>query len=176
MPRPSLEPDDPCFGFQVISRGKLQTAAKAGADVVVLDLEDGVAADRKDAARDSVAGALKDLDFNGAERFVRVAGRKTLRADLAAATGADGICLPKVEGHDDLTELRSTAVDILGRVPQVLAISAESPLGVLSSGTLARFGRECCGLDVGLGGYGCGHWLPCTAARRGVREPVEVRP
>ncbi len=116
---------------------KIEKAAKAGADVVVLDLEDGVAADRKDAARDSVAGALRDLDFDGTERFVRVAGRATLHADLAAARGADGICLPKVEGPDDLRELRSTAAEILGQVPPILAISAESPLGVLASGTLA---------------------------------------
>ena len=53
---------------------KLARAAQAGADVVVLDLEDGIAIDRQEVGRECVAGALRDVDYGTAERFVRIRG------------------------------------------------------------------------------------------------------
>jgi citrate lyase subunit beta/citryl-CoA lyase len=120
---------------------KLERSAEAGADVIVLDLEDGVAADRKDAARDCVKGALGDIDFGAAERFVRVAGRSTLEADIEAAHGADGLCIPKVERAADLDHVRAVASRVLGTVPPIVAISAESPVGVLMSSELVDAGE-----------------------------------
>lgn len=112
---------------------KIERAAQSGADVVVLDLEDGVAPDRKAAARDTIAGALRDIDFGGAERLVRVCNSPSLAIDVAAAQGADGLCLPKVERPGDLAAFRSIAHKTLGAVLPILAISAESALGVLST-------------------------------------------
>jgi citrate lyase subunit beta / citryl-CoA lyase len=112
---------------------KIERAARSGADVVVLDLEDAVAPDRKAFARDTAAGALRDVDFGGAERLFRVCNGPTLAADIAAARDADGICLPKVEGPNDLAAAHAGARNMLGRVLPILAISAESPLGVLNT-------------------------------------------
>ena len=47
-------------------------AALHGADAVILDLEDSVAADEKDAARLLVRNALRSVDFGDAERMVRI--------------------------------------------------------------------------------------------------------
>lgn len=116
---------------------KIEKAAGSDADVVVLDLEDGVAPDRKEAARDAVAGALRDVAFGSSERLVRVCNGPTLTADVSAAAGADGLCVPKVESPDDLDRVRAVTRGELGRVLPMLAISAESPLGVLSSSSLA---------------------------------------
>jgi citrate lyase beta subunit len=41
-------------------------------DVVVLDLEDGVALNKKNDARKSVSGALQSLAFGRAEKAVRI--------------------------------------------------------------------------------------------------------
>ena len=43
-----------------------------GSDSVILDLEDAVAPDQKDAARDLVKNALKSLDFGNCEIIVRI--------------------------------------------------------------------------------------------------------
>jgi citrate lyase subunit beta/citryl-CoA lyase len=115
---------------------KLEKAAGSGADVVVLDLEDGVAPDRKVEARRCVAAALADIDYGSTERLVRV-NASLDPEDLEAAALADGLCLPKVDGPDDLRRLRSIAVAVLGRVPPILAISAESPAGALAWAALA---------------------------------------
>jgi citrate lyase beta subunit len=72
---------------------KLASAAGAGADAVVVDLEDGVAPERKDAARALLQSALPP----GA--LVRVNGLESglMETDLEAAGGLDvaGLVLPK---------------------------------------------------------------------------------
>lgn len=117
---------------------KLAKAAKAGADVVVLDLEDGVAPHRKAAARESVAGALRDLDFGRTERMVRVNGGTLDPLDVEAATLADGLCLPKADTPAQLHALRLASEMCTGRVLPILAISAETPRGVISSAALVE--------------------------------------
>ncbi len=43
-----------------------------GADTIILDLEDAVAPNQKDAARELVKNAMKTLDFGGCEIIVRI--------------------------------------------------------------------------------------------------------
>ena len=50
----------------------IQNGPILGADSVVLDLEDAVAPNQKDAARDLVCSALRSLDFGGCEIIVRI--------------------------------------------------------------------------------------------------------
>jgi citrate lyase subunit beta/citryl-CoA lyase len=94
-----------------------------GADVVVLDLEDGVPEADKDRARALVAKAVV-----GREAIVRVnrAGTALCAADLAAVAGvAAGLRLPKVESAGDVAWARD-------RAPGVpLDCTIESALGVL---------------------------------------------
>jgi citrate lyase subunit beta/citryl-CoA lyase len=66
-------------------------AAASGADAVILDLEDGVAPDRRAEARANVAAALRDGLGAEVEVWVRVDGGDALELDLAAAEGADVI-------------------------------------------------------------------------------------
>jgi citrate lyase subunit beta/citryl-CoA lyase len=92
---------------------RLQRVADFGSDVIVLDLEDAVAAEEKDAARGTARAALGTYD----ERqivVVRVNGADTgrLEADVAAVAcdELDAIMVPKVEDADTL---RSVA-ELLG--------------------------------------------------------------
>lgn len=82
-------------------RRKIEKAAVLDVDAVIMDLEDGVALSRKDAARTSVAEALRSLDFGRASRLVRInpVGSAFWRDDLEAVLPArpDGIVLPKAE-------------------------------------------------------------------------------
>jgi len=56
---------------------KLAKAAGIAADEVILDLEDAVAAARKDAARELVARALRDHEWRAGTVAVRVNGART---------------------------------------------------------------------------------------------------
>src|SRR4030095_8218717 len=88
---------------------KTAKAAASGADCVVLGLEDGVAAERKQEARGIVAESLATLDFGCSERLVRLnpVGSKLYPGDFQATFPArpDGYVIPKVESAEQLREV-----------------------------------------------------------------------
>jgi citrate lyase beta subunit len=82
-------------------RRKIEKGASLGADAVIMDLEDGVALNRKAAARECIAGALRELSFGSSERLVRinpVSDNNLYLDDLRATYPAqpDGYVIPKV--------------------------------------------------------------------------------
>ncbi len=88
---------------------------RSGADIGVLDLEDGTAEASKDAARAGVA----DLDMSGVELgsmrlFVRVnaIGTRHFADDLdaVAASGVHGVIVPKLETDRQVEEVREALV------------------------------------------------------------------
>jgi citrate lyase beta subunit len=85
---------------------KIQKATALGVDCICLDLEDGVAVNRKLDARRTITQALQTLHFGKSERLVRINPLQSGLAadDLAVASLAhpDGIVLPKVESADQL--------------------------------------------------------------------------
>ena len=78
----------------------LEKAKTLPADVLLLDLEDSVAPEVKEAARDQVAAAVKGGGYGKREVIVRVNALATPwgREDIAAAGAASphGILAPKV--------------------------------------------------------------------------------
>ncbi len=84
----------------------VEKAVKAGADAIVLDLEDSVPAAEKEAARGLVAGSLKDA---GVDVFVRPNALSTrlMGADLEAVVqpGLTGLFVPKVERAADVLQV-----------------------------------------------------------------------
>ena len=102
---------------------------EAGADAVMLDLEDAVPPDAKDTARAMVAEALTDRPA-----WVRVNAARTelCEADLAAVGApACGIRIPKVESADDVRWV----VERAPGKPIICAI--ESARGVLAAAEIA---------------------------------------
>jgi citrate lyase subunit beta/citryl-CoA lyase len=91
----------------------LEKAKTLTADALILDLEDSVAPDAKEAARALVAQNVAAGGYGHRELLVRVNGLDTPwgHADLvdAATMGADGVLLPKVSD----VELVRRAVEIL---------------------------------------------------------------
>src|SRR5512135_3464423 len=65
---------------------KIQKGIGLGVDSIVMDLEDGVALNRKAEARATIATALRDLHFGRSERMVRInpIGSGLAQADLDA--------------------------------------------------------------------------------------------
>lgn len=85
-------------------------ALASGADAVIVDLEDAVAASAKDGARRSLADWL---DRGGTGIVVRIndAASAAFEADLAlvARPGVVAVVLPKAERADDLARVRAAA-------------------------------------------------------------------
>ncbi len=89
------------------SRRKIEKGAGLDVDSIIMDLEDGVALNNKVAARESVAAALREVDFGNSERLVRtnmVIPGWLYADDIAATVDArpDGYVLPKVEDADQI--------------------------------------------------------------------------
>jgi citrate lyase subunit beta/citryl-CoA lyase len=84
-------------------------AAASGADAIVLDLEDAVAVDRKNEARQTLAETLEPLGKAGIDIFVRINDLTTpwWWDDLAAITrpGLTGVALPKVQTGTDIARV-----------------------------------------------------------------------
>ena len=121
-------------------------AAERGADVIVLDLEDGVAPSSKLKARAALQGAVQHLHQSGVMVYVRVNHEAALLADDVAASvasGADGIVMPKVEAPEQLVQLASDmqreelkagrAANSMG-----LVVLIETPQGVCRAPEIAR--------------------------------------
>lgn len=88
-------------------RRKIEKAAGLGVDSIIMDLEDGVALNNKLAARETIAAALKEVDFGRSEKLVRLnpaSEAAMCEADFwATITGhPDGYMLPKVEYAEHL--------------------------------------------------------------------------
>jgi citrate lyase beta subunit len=83
-------------------RHKIEKGAALGVDAVIMDLEDAVAQNRKQQARETVALALYELDFGQTERLVRlnaVVEGGLYRDDLQVTMPAhpDAYVIPKVD-------------------------------------------------------------------------------
>src|SRR4051812_45872056 len=146
---------------------KLEKAATLGADAVCLDLEDGVAMNRKAEARFAIARALFTLDFGASEKLTRVnrVGSGLEEEDLAAVVPAhpDTIVIPKVSDADEikwvsvrLSELEQAHGIEHGSIALIGMI--ENARGVLNLATIASadprlealiFGGEDYAADVG---------------------------
>jgi citrate lyase beta subunit len=140
----------------------LHRSPSSGADLLLLNLEDGVAPAKKEEARENVAGALGALDFRGKEVVVRInaAGAGIGREDLAAAVPLrpDGICLPKVESADEVLEadLAVAALERAHGIPEgslLFHAMIESAAGVLEAPAIARASQRMSSLVFGSADY-----------------------
>ncbi|MEE9317955.1 MAG: CoA ester lyase [Rhodospirillales bacterium] len=113
----------------------LEKGRTLAADGLILDLEDAVAPDAKETARDQIRDAIKEGGYGERELIVRVNGMDTSwgHDDLAAAAamGADAVLLPKVESASAVHQ--AEAILETSGAPNDLAIwcMMETPLGML---------------------------------------------
>ena len=115
---------------------RMEKALGAGADALILDLEDAVAPGAKAEARRHVAAFLDA--HNEAKLWVRVnpLGSDELDKDLAVlAAHPDGIVLPKAEGGASVNELARRLTERGNATAQILAIATETPAAMFQLGT-----------------------------------------
>ena len=103
--------------------GLIKDAYIYGCDSIMLDLEDAVAENQKDAARFSLYHALKSVDYGDTEVIVRINGLDTPHwqedVRVCVAGGADGIRIAKCESAQDVktVEAAVTAAEEAGPHP-----------------------------------------------------------
>lgn len=122
--------------------GLIKDAYIYGCDSIMLDLEDAVAVNQKDAARFSLYHALTTIDYGDTEVIVRINGTDTeyWQEDVrvCVAGGADGIRIPKCETAEQVQEVEA-AVEAAEKefgveVGRTLLMAAlESPLGIMNA-------------------------------------------
>jgi citrate lyase subunit beta/citryl-CoA lyase len=126
-----------------------EKAAKSGADLVFLDLEDACAPDAKEGARATVVGALTELDWGRTLRAVRVNGLETpwcygdiIEVVTGARDALDVVIVPKARSARDvwwvdvlLTQLE-TKLGI--SKPIALEVLIEESEGLANAAEIAR--------------------------------------
>lgn len=121
------------------------------ADTLILDLEDAVTPDRKEEARQVVAGWLRDADFGVQERTVRMNPLDTPWGidDLHATMEhpPDSYLVPKISTLDELNTIDATLTALeqqhghpAGGV-KLLVLGNETPLGALNLPTFCACPR-----------------------------------
>ncbi len=131
-------------------------------DCIILDLEDAVAHSEKDAARFSLYHALREIDYRGVERVVRINGLDTdlWEEDIrcAVAGGCDSIRISKTETAADVKKVEAAIIAAekeFGRPEGSTLIMAalESAKGVLNSLEICQASERMFGIALSGGDY-----------------------
>jgi citrate lyase subunit beta/citryl-CoA lyase len=124
----------------------LEKAKTLAADGVILDLEDSVAPDAKEAARAQVAATVKAGGFGPREVVIRVNGVDTPwhAEDLAAAAHAapDAILVPKVQDPDTLEMIGRRLLDMGTDHKTRVWAMIETPLAIFNILAIAAEARD----------------------------------
>ena len=119
-----------------------EKAKKLAADALIFDLEDSIAPEEKDVAREIAAATIRSRAYGSREIVLRInaPGTEWYKHDLAAVVAAepDAVLIPKASSPGDIMR---TAKDLreLG-VPEHVRLWAmmETPLAVLNADSLLR--------------------------------------
>lgn len=142
--------------------GLIKDAYIYGCDSIILDLEDAVAENQKDAARFSLYHALTTIDYGNTEVIVRINGLDTphWKEDIrvSVAGGADGIRIPKCESAKDAQTVEA-AVEAAEKEFSVeagrtlLMAALESPKGILNAYEICTASDRMFGVAISGGDF-----------------------
>lgn len=142
--------------------GLIKDAYIYGCDSIMLDLEDAVAENQKDAARFSLYHALTTIDYGDTEVIVRINGLDTPHwwedIRVCVAGGADGIRIAKCESAQDVHTVeraveeaeREFGVEV-GRT--LLMAALESPKGILNAYEICSASERMFGVAISGGDF-----------------------
>jgi len=124
----------------------LEKARSLGADCVILDLEDSVAPEAKEKAREQIAKAVDAKGFGKREVLIRTNGLDTSwwRDDVAMAGAVvpDGILVPKISTVEDLARIGARLSEVGAPVSIKVWAMVETARAVLDADKLAAGARD----------------------------------
>jgi citrate lyase subunit beta / citryl-CoA lyase len=154
------------------------------ADAIMLDIEDGVAPNEKDAARKNIAESLgREKTPGSPARYVRInaIGHARMDADLEAVIrpGLEGLVCPKVDTPDEVRKIDAILNDQepknnLKKGSVKLLIAIESPRGLLNAPAIAASSPRVAGLLFGAEDFGREIGLP-TVREGEARDLIYAR-
>ncbi|MBR5383056.1 MAG: HpcH/HpaI aldolase/citrate lyase family protein [Clostridia bacterium] len=131
-------------------------------DSIMFDLEDAVSINQKDAARYSLYHTLREVDYQGIERVVRINGLDTefWKEDVrvCVAGGADAIRIAKTERADDVRQVEA-AVEAAEKEfnrpagSTLLMAAIESARGVMNALEICEASDRLFGIALSGGDY-----------------------
>jgi citrate lyase beta subunit len=147
---------------------KIRKATGLGVDCICMDMEDGVASNRKEQARQSIVKALGTYNFGQSERLARInaigSGLESDDLRIVLPARPDGIVVPKVEEGEQVRWVseKITAAERemswpVGSIPLIILV--ETARGVVNLAKIAGaaprleaiiFGAEDLAGDVGM--------------------------
>lgn len=142
--------------------GLIKDAYIYGCDSIMLDLEDAVAENQKDAARFSLYHALTTIDYGDTEVIVRINGLDTphWQEDIrvCVAGGCDGIRIAKCESAQDVKTVEAAveaAEREFGAEPgrTLLMAAIESPKGILNAYEICTASERMFGVAISGGDF-----------------------
>ena len=118
----------------------LEKARSLPCDAIIFDLEDAVAPDAKDKARETLAAALRAGGYGKRYKIVRINALTTAwgleDVRVLRDAGADAILLPKVNSGSDVDSL----ADLLGPTMPIW-VMMETPVSVFNAREIAAHSR-----------------------------------
>ena len=104
MTESTYRPRRSCLYMPASNTRALEKAKSLPADTIIFDLEDAVAPDAKEEARDNACAALRSGDYGGRELVVRINAMDTpwFAQDIkqACLSGADAVLVSKILSAD----------------------------------------------------------------------------
>ena len=131
-------------------------------DSIMLDLEDAVAQNQKDVARFSLYHALKEIDYYGVERVVRINGLDTPYWEedvrVCVAGGCDAIRIPKTESAEDVQRVEKAVDEAekefgVEKGSTLLMAAIESAKGVMRAMDVCESSERLFGIALSGGDY-----------------------
>ena len=128
-------------------------------DGIILDLEDSVSPQEKDAAQLLVRNALRSVDFYGAERMVRINQLPRGIEDLKFVVphNVHVILIPKCESAEDVLSVKEET-DKIRKAHKIrkkiyFMPIIESAKGILNAYEIASASQDVCAIAIGLEDY-----------------------
>ncbi len=150
----------------------IDKAMELTTDAIMLDIEDGVAPNEKDTARQLIGAALgRPKPAHAPARFVRInaIGHARMDADFEAVVrpGLEGLVLPKVESVEEVSKVDAILNECEAKLKMTsggvkLLIAIESPRGLLKAAQIAAHSPRVVGLMFGAEDFGRELGLPTS--------------
>ncbi|WP_417621972.1 HpcH/HpaI aldolase/citrate lyase family protein [Parasphingorhabdus sp.] len=142
----STRPRRSCLYMPASNPRALEKAKTLAADTIIFDLEDAVAPDAKEDARQQACAALKSGEYGNRELVVRINGMETpwFAQDLkqACVSQADAVLVPKILSAEDIIQITHFMEDSDARPHTKIWAMIEMPRAILNLAEIAALGPQ----------------------------------
>lgn len=135
-----------CLYMPASNKRALEKAKSLPADTIIFDLEDAVAPEAKEEARENACAALQSGDYGNRELVARINAMDTpwFAQDLrqACLSQADAVLVPKILNADDIIQITNFMEDQDASLDIRLWAMIEMPQAILQLAEIAALGPQ----------------------------------